>query len=137
MRRVKYALAAILIAAALIASYKLGAHVDKDVFRHDPRALWNLVDLLTILSWARQSLLMLLRLLEVDAYEWSRDPGGDNVMSLMVTDGFETSFRVADGQAAEVLGFQFARSPKYAVSDEVVALLKLVNATIEAVGPRN
>jgi hypothetical protein len=102
---------------------KLAAHVDKDVFQDDPRALWAGFSLPAILSWVRACVEMMAVLIEPDVYAWTRGEDGSPFVRVMQFDSREICFAFEDGKAPTVVSIMLVSSPKYGIEREIRQLV--------------
>lgn len=95
---------------------KISSHVDKEVFKGDPRKVWALVDLELLLKWLKAIVNELMFLLSLDVYAWTRDSGHPDIFRLMSKDGVQVDLNMKEKVINSVA---LVRSPKYYVSDKV------------------
>jgi hypothetical protein len=113
---------------------KLAAHVDKDVFKDDPRTLWAGFSLPAILCWIRASVEMMAALIEPDVYAWTRGEDGSRFVRVMQFDSREVCLAFEEGKAPTVVSMTLARSPKYGIEREVrqlVAVCRQLQSNLE------
>src|SRR5258706_12645020 len=107
---------------------KISSHVDKDVFRGDPRKIWELVQLELQLKWLRAIVDELIFVLSLDVYAWTRESGYSDVFRLMPEEGIQFYLNL---EKKLILGATIARSPKYYISKkakEVAALYSRIKS---------
>jgi len=107
---------------------KISSHVDKGVFRGDPRKVWKLVELDLQLEWLRAVVDELMFLLQLDAYAWTRESGHPEIFRLMSVDGVQVDLNLEE---KVIVGVTMARSPKYYISEklqEVATLYSRIKA---------
>ena len=105
---------------------KLDSHIDKDTVLA-PKQYWSKVDLTLYFRWLKLSVEEFMHLLTLDVYSWTRDSGRRNVCSLMTVDGSVVDLYIQNGEPVGILGFTFAKSPKYGIADEMERLVILYN----------
>ena len=110
---------------------QLSSHVDAELFDGNARTLWDLVDLDRCLRWFTEAIVLLLHLLSLDAYAWTREGPEPGSMSLMITDGIEGQFR-HDPPVA--IGVRIARSPKYAIERDIAETTAIADRICVKVG---
>jgi len=101
---------------------KISAHVDKDVFKGDPRKVWELVDLDLQLDWLRACATELLFLVELDIYAWTRESGNTSVFRLMSVDGVQVDLKRDE---RIISGVTKGRSPKYYIASKIQEIAHL------------
>jgi hypothetical protein len=107
---------------------KISSHVDKDIFKEDPRKVWELVKLDLQLKWMRISIDELMFFLSLDVYAWTRESGNHEISRLMLEDGLQVDVNLEE---KVIVGTTMARSPKYYISkkvQEVAALYAMIKS---------
>jgi hypothetical protein len=103
---------------------KIGAHLDSKAIGA-PSPVWSEVNFSRYVQWTRLCSIEILKLLELDVYAWTLDNLQKDVVRLMQIDGRIVDLYVKDGHAKAILDVTFAKSPKYAISEEVSSLVRL------------
>lgn len=99
---------------------KISSHVDKKVFAHDPRKVWELVDIDLQLEWLRLIIVELMFLLSLDIYAWTRESGHPDVFRLMSADGVQVDFLMENKSFKAIVAATMTASPKYYISNKVL-----------------